>query len=90
MFHNGSSYDYHFTVKELAQEFEKQFTCLREKTKKYITFSVPIEKQIIRTDKKEANYENLTDKKSYRLELIKVQHYSSLSNFVNNLAETSL
>ena len=44
MFHNGSSYDYHVTVKELAQEFEKQFTCLRENTKKYITFSVPIEK----------------------------------------------
>ena len=90
MFHNGSSYDYHITVKELAQEFEKQFTCLRENTKKYITFSVPIEKQIIRIDKKEANYKNLTDKKSYRLEFIKVQHYSSLSNFLNNLAETNL
>ena len=44
MFHNGSSYDYHFTVKELAQEFQKQFTCLRENTKKHITFSVPKEK----------------------------------------------
>ena len=90
MFHNGSSYDYHVTVKELAQEFEKQFTCLRENTKKCITFSVPIEKQIIRIDKKEANYKNLTNKKSYRLEFITVQHYSSLSNFVNNLAETNL
>ena len=90
MFHNGSSYDYHVTVKELAQEFEKQFTCLSENTKKCITFSVPIEKQIIRIDKKEANYKNLTNKKSYRLEFITVQHYSSLSNFVNNLAETNL
>ena len=25
-FHNGSSYDYHFIIKELAEEFEKQFT----------------------------------------------------------------
>ena len=30
-FHNGSNYDYHLMVKELAEEFEKQFTCLREK-----------------------------------------------------------
>ena len=25
-FHNGSGYDYHFIIKELAEEFEKQFT----------------------------------------------------------------
>ena len=30
-FHNGSNYDYHFMAKELAEEFEKQFTFLREK-----------------------------------------------------------
>ena len=28
--HNGSNYDYHFIMKELAEEFKKQFTCLRE------------------------------------------------------------
>ena len=33
-FHNGSNYDDHFMVKELAEEFEKQFTCLREKKQK--------------------------------------------------------
>ena len=27
-FHNGSNHDYHFVVKELAEEFETQFTCL--------------------------------------------------------------
>ena len=31
-FHNGSNYDYHFIIKELAEEFKKQFTCLREET----------------------------------------------------------
>ena len=33
-FHNGSNYDDHFMVKELAEEFEKQFTCLGGKIKK--------------------------------------------------------
>ena len=28
VFHNGSNYDYHFIIKELAGEFKKQFTCL--------------------------------------------------------------
>ena len=36
--HNGSNYDYYFKRNELAEEFEKQFTCLVENTKKYITF----------------------------------------------------
>ena len=46
--HNGSSYDYHFIIKELVEEFEGQFTCLLV----YITFSVPIEKQVTKRDKK--------------------------------------
>ena len=32
-FHNGSNYDYHFIIKELAEEFKKLFTCLEENTK---------------------------------------------------------
>ena len=47
-FHNGSNYDYHFIAKELAEEFKKQFTCLKEKTEKYITFTVPIESEVTR------------------------------------------
>ena len=35
-FHNGSTYDYHFIVKELAKEFNSQFECLGENTEKYI------------------------------------------------------
>ena len=30
VFHNGSNYDYHFIMKELAEEFKKPFTCLGE------------------------------------------------------------
>ena len=42
VFHNGSTYDYHFTIKELAKEFKREFKCLGENTEPYITFSVPI------------------------------------------------
>ena len=35
---------YHFIIKELADAFKKQFTCLGEDTEKYITFAVPTEK----------------------------------------------
>ena len=45
-FHNGSSYDYHFIMKELSEQFKKQFTYLGENTEKYITFTVPIEKNL--------------------------------------------
>ena len=43
---NGSNYDYHFIIKELANKFGGQFECFGEKTEKYKTFSVPIKKKI--------------------------------------------
>ena len=46
VFHNGSTYDYHFIIKELVKEFEDNFDCLCESTEKYITFSVLIKKKI--------------------------------------------
>ena len=45
VFHNGSTYDYHFIIKKLAKEFEGEFECIGENTEKYITFSVPIKKE---------------------------------------------
>ena len=35
MFHNGSTYDYHFIIKELAEEFEGEFECLGGNIEKY-------------------------------------------------------
>ena len=46
MFHNGSTYDYRFIIKQLPREFKDYFHCLGENIEKYITFSVPIEKVI--------------------------------------------
>ena len=33
VFHSGSNYDYHFIIKELANEFKGQCECLGENTK---------------------------------------------------------
>ena len=86
VFHNGSNYDYHFIIKELAEEFKKQFTCLGENNEKYITFTIPIEKQLqelLKTENK------LRKKISYILQFINRSRFtaSSLSNLVYNLSE---
>ena len=46
VFHNGSKYDYHSIIKELADEFKGQLECLGEKTEKHINFPVPISKEL--------------------------------------------
>ena len=66
-FDNGSNYDHHFIIKELAQEFENQFTCLGQNTEKYLAFSIPIEKEVTRIDKKG---EEIIKTVSYRLQFI--------------------
>ena len=40
VFHNGSTYDYHFVIKKLAEEFKGEFECLGENTEKYFFFNV--------------------------------------------------
>ena len=82
---NGYYYDYHFIINELAEEFENYFSCFRENTEKYITFTVSIEK-VTRTDK--------NGKINYKKYILKLHFIDSarfiaslLSNFVNNLSE---
>ena len=79
VFYNGSTYDYHFIIKELAKEFEGNFECLGENTEKFITFSVPIKKKIDNKDL-EITY-NIKFIDSYRF------MSSSLSKLVDNLSE---
>ena len=50
-FHNRPNYDYHFIMKEWANEFEGQFECLGETTEKYKTFSILIKKEVTNIDK---------------------------------------
>ena len=77
VFHNGSTYDYHFIVKQLAKKFKGNFDCLGENTEKYITFPVPIKK------------ERENDKAIiYKLKFIDSYRFmsDSLSNLVDNLS----
>ena len=46
VFHSGSTYDYHFIIKDLAELFKGQFECLGKNTGKYRTFSVAINKEL--------------------------------------------
>ena len=39
VFHNGSTYDYHFIIKDLANKFDGQFEWLGENTEIYNFFS---------------------------------------------------
>ena len=67
VFRNGSNYDYHFIIKESANEFEGKFKCLEENTEKYKKFFVPIEKGFKNTDKD--GYESVVTI-SYKIKLI--------------------
>ena len=86
VFHNGSTYDYHFIIKGLAEEFEGIFECLRENTEKYITFSVPIKKEIIKIDR-DGNDKIVNI--SYKIKFINSFRFmsSSLSSLLDNLSE---
>ena len=44
VFRNGLDYNYHLIIKKLRKEFNGQFECLGENTKKYATYSTKIPK----------------------------------------------
>ena len=79
VFHDGSTYDYHFIIKELVKEFNGNFECLGENTEKYITFSVPIQKKI----------ENKDIEITYKIKFIDSYRFMSmpLSKLIDNLSE---
>ena len=60
-------------MKEFVREFKKQFTCLGGNTKKYITFTVALEKEVTRINK---NGEKIT-KKAYNY-ILQITSYNSL------------
>ena len=78
VFHNGSTYEYHFIIKELAEESGGQFQCLGKNTEKYITFSAPIKKGL-------DNGKSITHKIKF-IDSFRFMS-SSLSNLVDNLSE---
>ena len=57
---HNASYDTHFIINQLAIEFKGELNCIGDNMEKYITFSVPIKKEVNNDDgndgKKENNY----------------------------------
>ena len=85
-FHNDSNYDYHFIIKELANEFEGKFEWLGGNKEKYKTFSITIEKWVTEIDK-DSNVSVVTI--SYKIKFIDSARFiaTSLSNLFDNLTE---
>ena len=77
VFHIGSTYNYHFIIKELVKEFDGNFECSGENTVK--TFSVPIKK----------NIENKDIETTYKIKFIYNSRFMSmpLSKLIDNLSE---
>ena len=42
---HNASYDTHFIINKLAEEFKGELNCIGENMERYITFSVPIKKE---------------------------------------------
>ena len=69
VFHNGSTYDYQFIIKQLAREFKYYLECLGKNAEKYVTFSVPI-KKVLDKDKKDDNNKNKKNGKDEKAKII--------------------
>ena len=76
--HDGSTYDYHFIIKELAKQFKGNMECSGENMEKYITFKV-LPKKINKNGKPIIYNVKFID--SFRFMA------TSLSSFTDNLSE---
>ena len=81
VFHNGSTYEYHFIIKVLVKEFDGKFGCLGKNTEKYIKLSVLL--------KKEIKNKNKIIEITYKIKFIDSYRFmsTSLSKLVDILSE---
>ena len=82
VFHNGSAYDNHFIIGQLAKDYNGYFSCIGENTEKYISFSITIIKEHGNKGKKKKP-------DAYTLRFIDSYRHmqSSLAKLVDNLVE---
>ena len=78
VFPNGSTFDYHLVINQVPKKLDGQLECSEENKEKYITFSVPIEKEL-----------DSTKTITYKLKFIDCFRFmsTSLSSLVDNLSE---
>ena len=64
-FHNGTNYDFNLIITELAKGFRSEMRCIRLNTNKYISFSIPIKKEIKeQSEQQEINEQQKINKES--------------------------
>ena len=83
--HNGSNYDFNLIIIELAEEFKSEMECIPLNTSKYMSFSVPIKKEVI---------ESVNNKKkkviTYNIKFMDTARHNNnraLSTLVDNFSE---
>ena len=85
VFHNGLNYDYHSIIKELASEFDGPFECIGENSEIYRSFSVPMNKEVIKIDK---DGTKSVETISYKINFIDSMSFmaTSLTKLLGNLS----
>ena len=85
MIHNGSKYDFHLIIKELAEEFANEIHCIPEDKEQDKSFTILVSyKSVKKNDEEEEKHEiplNLRFIDSNKFMM------GSLDNHVNNLSE---
>ena len=76
---HNTSYDTHFIINQLAQEFEGKLNCIGENMKKYITFLYQLRKNVLMVKKLHINLGLLIV-----LDLCQL-HYQNLSGIFNSI-----
>ena len=51
-FHNGTNYDFNLIITEVTKEFRNEMRCIPLNTNKYMSFSIPIKKEIKESNNK--------------------------------------
>ena len=85
-FHNGTNYDFNLIITEVTKEFRNEMRCIPLNTNKYMSFSIPIKKEI-----KESN--NKKNKIiTYNLKFMNTTRHNNraLSTLVDNLSEINM
>ena len=75
---HNASYDTHFIINQLAIEFKGELNCIGDNMEKYITFSVPIKKEVI---------DNNGDKKTITCKLKFIDSFRFMQNSLSELVD---
>ena len=84
-FHSGTNYNFNLIINELAKEFRSETRCIPLNTNKYMSFSIPIRKEVKEEKQKKQKKKVIT----YNLKFIDSKKHmdNALSTLVNNLSE---